>query len=87
MSRPKHTKTITISKTQLRKHDDEIVQKMIILSAAYLMDEMDYSDDRIVDYWEGLTRYAEAIDEKLITIRQVNNIIEEKTGLKLGTWK
>lgn len=87
MSRPKKQKSITISKTQLRRHDDEVVQKMIILSAAYLMDEMDYSEDRIVEYWEGLTRYAEAIDQKLITIRQVNDIIEQHTGLKLGEWK
>lgn len=87
MSRPKHTKTITISRQQLRKHDDEIAVKMIILSAAYLMDEMDYDEDRIIDYWNGLTRYADAIDKKLITIRQVNDIIEQKTGLKLGEWK
>lgn len=87
MSRPKKQKTITISKTQLQRHDNEVVQKMIILSAAYLMDEMDYNEDKIIAYWDGLTRYADAISEKLITVRQVNDIIEQHTGLKLGEWK
>ena len=76
-----------MSKTKLRKLEDETAAKMIMLSAAYLMDEFDYDEDRIVAYWEGLTHYAEAIKEKLISVQQVAQIIKARTGLKMGVWE
>lgn len=87
MSRPKKQKQVTISKTKLRKFEEETAAKMIMLSAAYLMDEFDYNEDQLIAYWEGLTRYAEAIDQKLISVRQVAQLIEEHTGLKMGVWE
>jgi hypothetical protein len=51
------------------------------------MDEMDYDEDRLIGFWEGVSRYAKAIDTKIISLRTVTRIIEDHTGLTLGAWK
>lgn len=47
---------------------------------------MDYEAERLLDFWDGVARYADAIDDNIITLRRVTEIIEEHTGLKLGEW-
>lgn len=81
MSRPKKNKYRWMDDRQIKKIEDTIGQRVIILSAAYLMDEFDYSEEAIVEYWEGMLRYMDAIDKKLITIDKVCEIIETHTGL------
>ena len=68
---------------QIRKIESETWQKCMILSAAYLMDEFGYDEDRVISYWDGLTRYLDAIDQKIITMDKVCDIIHEHTGLDL----
>lgn len=80
--RPKKHKNVVMSKTAVRKLEEDVTKKILILSAAYLMDEFDYSEDAICDYWDGLTRYVDAIDQKLITLDKVCAIIQEHTGLE-----
>ena len=68
---------------QIRKIEQETWQKCLILSAAFLMDELDYSDERIIEYWDSMTNYMDAIDSHLITMDQVCDIIKDHTGLDL----
>lgn len=81
--RPKKQKNVVMSKTAVRKLEEDVMKKMLILSAAYLMDEFGYSEDAICEYWDGLTRYCDAIDEKFITLNSVRQIIYEHTGLDI----
>ena len=84
MSRPKKKqKAVMMSKTKMYELEKETLYKVLVLSAGYLMDEFDYSDEAIIDYWDGIIRYFGAIDQKLITLDKVRNIIEEHTGLKI----
>ena len=61
---------------------DAIMQTML-LSASYLMDEMNYSEERIMQYWDGVARYSQAVKDHDITMLKVCQIIEEHTGLKV----
>lgn len=84
MSRPKKKpKTIVMSKTAVKRFEEDVAKKMIVLSMAYLMDEFDYDSTAICDFYDGLERYLNAIDTKLITIRQVENIIKEHCGINI----
>ena len=67
----------------VRKIEQETWQKCLILSAAFLMDEMGYSEDRIIEYWDSMTHYLDSINDKIITMDKVCDIIHEHTGLDL----
>lgn len=90
MSRPKVRKpktTITVTQRDLQRLQERATARALILAASYLMDDFEYDPDAILDFWDGISRYAEAIDQKLISIQKVTQIIEEHTGLKLGDWR
>ena len=55
----------------------------MILTIAYLMDELSYDEDKCLAIWEGVARYAEAVDGKLITMQKVCDIINNATGLQI----
>lgn len=84
MSRPKKKpKTMVMSKTAVADLERHVARKMVVLSLAYLMDEFDYDREAIVAFYEGLERYLNAIDQKLITINQVEKIIKENCELEV----
>lgn len=84
MSRPKKKpKAVVMSKTAVRELEEHIAKKMIILSLAYLMDEFSYDKEAICDFYDGLERYLNAIDSKLITIKEVEKIIKENCGINI----
>lgn len=80
MSRDKKT---TFTARKLEEVKKEAVGQTFLLVAAYLMDELDYDEKKILDLWDGITRYSEAIDKKLLTMGKVCYIIEKHTGLKV----
>ena len=87
MSRPKIRKpktTITVTQRDLQRLEEKATARALILAASYLMDDFGYDPDQILDFWDGVARYADAIDQKIISIRTVTKIIEEHTGLMLG---
>ena len=75
-------KPIVTTRKEIDKIRQEIVKQSMILSAAYLMDEEGYGEDQIIDYWESLVRWVNAIDRHEISIKTVTDIIENSTGLK-----
>ena len=85
MSKKKHRsgmKPITTTRRELDQIRQDIIKQSMILTAAYLMDVEGYGEDQIVDFWESLTRWIDAIDAHLITIDTVTEIIEKTTGLR-----
>ena len=85
MSKKKHRsgmKPITTTQKELDQIRQDIIKQSMILTAAYLMDVEGYGEDQIVDFWESLTRWIDAIDAHLITIDTVTEIIEKTTGLR-----
>jgi len=63
----------------------ETTQKLYVLAGAYLMEEpeFNYSEDRIIEFWQGLSRWAGAVDEHLISLEDVARIFNEKTGAEV----
>lgn len=82
-------KPVTLTQRQLKEYtrqvSDESVTRSICLFIAYMMSEkeIEFDSERIIELVDGITRWTEAVDEHLISIRQVAAIIEEHTGLRL----
>ena len=58
-------------------------KRVLILSAAYLMEEQDWDDDALVEYYEAIVRWCDAIKDHWISIDQVIKMINEKTGAEI----
>lgn len=72
-------------KTQKQK-DVSITKAMLrffLLSTAYLMEEYDWSDDDVENYYLKMNEWTNAIQSKLINMETVAKIIEDKTGMEL----
>lgn len=61
----------------------EAIGQTYLLVAAYLMDELGYSEDKILEIWGGITKYADAVRDKDITMKHICKILEEHTGMKV----
>lgn len=80
MSKYKKTE-ITPRKLEEIKRD--ISGQTMIPTLAYLMDDEDFDEDRLIGVWDGLSRYAEAVNSHLISLNKVCDIINESTGLSI----
>ena len=76
-------KRIELTPRKLEEIKAEAIGQAMILTIAYLMDELNYDADECVSIWEGVTRYAEAVGDRLITMDKVCNIINDHTGLNI----
>lgn len=79
-----------VSEKQLNKIKEELsaeaVTKTGMLYLAALA-ERGWDEDQIVELFETIQRYAQYIDEHLIRIRDVQQTIETRTGIKMrGRW-
>ena len=79
-------KKIEITPRKLKEIRDDTAKQMIVLMLAYLMDEVDYSADKLIETYNALTRYVEAIDNKLISVKTVENSLAEQAELEIR-WK
>lgn len=61
------------------------VEQTMILVAAYLMEEpeFDYSDERILELWQGISRWSVAVKDHTISCEKVCDIINQNTGLNI----
>ncbi len=65
---------------------EEAVTKTGLLYLAALADR-GWSDDDIVDLFEEIRRYVGYLDDKLVRIKEVQAMIEKKTGMVIkGKW-
>lgn len=76
-------KKVELTPRKVKEIKTEAMGQAMILTIAYLMDDLGYSDDKCLEVWEGVTRYAEAIDSKLISMQKVCDIINIATGLNI----
>lgn len=76
-------KKIELTPRKIDEIAKEASAKAMILFAAYLMDDEDFNAERICEVWDGVTRYADAVDKKLISLDKVCGIINNYTGLKI----
>lgn len=76
-------KKITVTPKKLDEIRKEVLGQSMILFAAYLMDEFDYDEDKIIALWDGVSRYAEAIQNKDITMRKICEIVNAHTGMNI----
>ena len=88
MRGPKKTKRpsqtpLVLYERDLRKLRESISDHVLTLVTGYLMDELDYDEDKIVALWEGIARYSNAVEDHLITLNTVKEIIEKNTGIKM----
>lgn len=73
----------TLTPRKIEEIKVEAMGQAMILTIAYLMDELDYDDEKCVEIWEGVARYAEAVRDKTISMRKVCDIINKATGLDI----
>jgi hypothetical protein len=65
---------------------EEIVTKVGMLYCLALADK-GWTDDDIADLFETVSRYTKYIDDKIVRLREVQKMIEDKTGIKMkGRW-
>lgn len=76
-------KRITITPRKLQEIKTEAIGQTFLLVAVYLMDELNYEEDKILELWDGVSRYADAIKTKTISMHKVCKILEEHTGMKV----
>ena len=78
---------VVMYERDIRKIKMELADKTLCLVTAYLMDELDYDEDKIIELWEGIARYSAAIKDHTITLNKVKEIIQDRTGIKFLGWK
>lgn len=76
-------KKVELTPRKVAEIKRDAATQMMIMLAAYLMDYEGFDDKQIVDAWQGVTRYAEAVNDKLISLNKVCKIINENTGLDI----
>lgn len=89
-SKPDIRRKYTLSEKQLQKIKKEVEEEAVSLTAQlYLaaLAEMGWDEDQIADLFETVSRYAQYVDDKIVKLREVQEIIERKTGITIkGGW-
>ena len=80
MSKYKKTE---ITPRKLEAIKQEVAGQMMILTLAYLMEDEDFDENRLIGVWSGLTRYSEAVNSHLISLKKICEIINKSTGLEI----
>ena len=82
-TRATKNKRVEITPAKLNEIKVDVAVQTQILMLSWLMDEFGYDRDKIVEAWDGVARYADAVKEKIISMDKVCNIINEHTGLNI----
>lgn len=84
--KPDVRKKYTISDKQMDKVKKEITEEAVhIASALHLavLAERGWTEDEIVDLFETVSRYAQYLDDHVVKIKEIEDLIERKTGIKI----
>jgi CRISPR/Cas system CMR-associated protein Cmr5 small subunit len=86
MSNKSKKKPITLNKTALNKIKsdvcDEATSRATLLFLLAAKDELILDDDKLAGLAERASRYAEHLSNHLVELKEAQEIIERKTGLK-----
>ena len=78
----KGKKQITVTKAQLKKVYQKATMDGLVLFIATAMDEFGWTIDDVEKFSVRLNRYSEAVEEHLISIKQVKGIVADVMGLE-----
>ena len=80
----------TLSDKQLAKIKAEATSEAVVKTGMlYLvaLAEKGWNEDQIVDLFETISRYTKYIDDKVVKIKEIQAMIERKTGITIkGKW-
>ena len=80
----------TLSDKQLKKIKAEVTAEAVTKTGMlYLvaLAEKGWDEDDIVDLFETISRYMQYVDDKVVRIKEIQDMIERKTGIKIkGKW-
>ena len=80
----------TLSDKQLKKIKAEVTAEAVTKTGMlYLvaLAEKGWGEDDIVDLFETISRYTKYIDDKVVKIKEIQAMIERKTGITIkGKW-
>lgn len=83
-------KKYTISEKQINKIKQDVTEQAVHMTGIlYLvaLSERGWGEDEIVELFEQISRYVNYVDDKLVKMKEVQEIVERKTGIKLnGKW-
>ena len=89
-SKPDIRRKMMISEKQLTKVKAEVTEEavtkcgMLYLAA---LAERGWSEDDIVELFQTISRYSQYIDDHILRLREVQDVIERRTGMKIkGGW-
>lgn len=80
----------TLSDKQLDKIKAEVTSEAVTKTGMlYLaaLAEKGWTEDQIVDLFETISRYTKYTEDKVLKLKEVQNIIERRTGMTIkGKW-
>lgn len=80
----------TLSDKQLDKIKAEVTNEAVTKTGMlYLvaLAEKGWTEDQIVDLFETISRYTKYVDEKVLKLKEVQEVIERRTGMTIkGKW-
>ena len=80
----------TLSDKQLKKIKAEVTSEAVTKTGMlYLvaLAEKGWGEDDIVDLFETISRYMQYVDDKVVRIKEIQEMIERKTGITIkGKW-
>ena len=80
----------TLSDKQLKKIKAEVTAEAVTKTGMlYLvaLAEKGWGEDDIVDLFETISRYMQYVDDKVVRIKEIQDMIERKTGIRIkGKW-
>lgn len=83
-------KTYSLTEGQLHRIKKEVTDEatsMAMLLYLAALAEKGWTEEALVNLFEEVNRYAAYIDNHIVKVREIQRIIENKTGMKLkGKW-
>lgn len=81
----------TLSEKQLEKVKKEVTEEAVTKAGLLYLDvlssEYGWNEDDITRLFENVSRYVGYLDEKMVSLKEVQTIIEKHTGMTIkGKW-
>lgn len=87
MKKRKPQKRIELTESKLKRLKEDITaqctEHALLLVTAFCAEEYQLDDNGVVELWDALGRWCEAINEHTISIHTVRKIIEAQTQTKI----
>lgn len=72
----------TFNRQQIKELCDEQVQKAFLLLMTAATDELELTEAEVISVAKRAERYAEYVDQHVVSMKNVSRILEENAGVK-----